>query len=282
MTTGNPTITSNIEPKLGPLPTKQPDLSSNVLDLFSLKGKVATITGSSQGIGLAVAEAYAQAGADVAIWYRSTPAEAIADKLAKKYGVKVKAYKAAVENYEEVESTILQIEKEFGTIDIFVANAGVGWNSCPVTESSLDDYHNVVRVNLDSVYFAAKVVGKIFEKNGRGSFIITASQAGHIVTVPIAQTAYNATKAALIQIARSLAIEWVSFARVNVISPGYIETEIAKHVPFDVKSKWWPVIPMGREGLPQELVGAYLYFASNASTFTTGSDLIVDGGYCCP
>lgn len=275
-------ITSIIEPALGPLPTQAPSLPSNVFDLFSLKGKVASVTGSSQGIGLAVAEAYAQAGADVAIWYNNTPVDATVQRLSESYGVTVRAYRANVDVFEEVEATVNQIERDFGTIDIFVANAGVGWNSCPVIDSSLEDFHKVFRVNVDGVYYAAKTVGKIFKKNGKGSFIITASQAGHIVTVPIAQAAYNATKAAVTQISRSLAIEWVTFARVNSVSPGYILTEIAKHVPFEVKSKWWPLIPMGREGLPQELVGAFLYFASNASTFTTGADLIIDGGYTIP
>lgn len=275
-------IKSIINEKLEGLPTQIPEVSSNVFNLFSLKGKVASITGSSAGIGLAVAEAYAQAGADIAIWYNSTPADEIAERLSKTYKITARAYKCAVGNFEEVQKTIDQIVKDFGTIDIFVANAGIGWKSCPVSESSLDDYHNVMKVNLDGVYYAAKCVGPIFEKNGKGSFIITASQAGHIVTVPIAQAAYNASKAALIQLGKSLAIEWVRFARVNTISPGYILTEIAKHVPYDVKSKWWPSIPMGREGSPQELVGAFLYFASEASTFTTGADLIIDGGYCVP
>lgn len=275
-------ISSVVQPRLTDLPTEAPQLSSNVLDLFSLKGKVATITGSSQGIGLAVAEAYAQAGADVAIWYNRTNVDHIVKEFQEKYQVKVKAYKAKIDDFQEVESTINQIEADFGTIDIFVANAGIGSKPCGVTESSLEDYRRLMSVNLDGVYYAAKVVGNIFRKNGNGSFIITASQAGHIVTVPLDQAAYNATKAALIQIARSLSIEWVGFARVNAISPGYIKTEIATHIPFEIKSKWWPLIPMGREGLPQELVGAYLYFASNASTFTTGADLIIDGGYCVP
>lgn len=276
------TVTSIIEPKLGNLPTRAPELSGSVLNLFSLKGKVASVTGSSAGIGLAVAEAYAEVGANVAIWYNSTPADDIAERLSKTYNITAKAYKCAVDNFEEVEQTINQIVKDFGTIDIFVANAGVGWKSCPVTEASLENYHKVMKINLDGVYYAAKCVGPIFEKNGKGSFIITASQAGHIVTVPIAQAAYNASKAAIIQLGKSLSIEWIRFARVNTISPGYILTEIAKHVPFDVKSKWWPLIPMGREGTPKELVGAYLYFASDASTFTTGADLIIDGGYTVP
>lgn len=275
-------IKSIIDEKLENLPTQIPEVSSNVFNLFSLKGKVASITGSSAGIGLAVAEAYAQAGADIAIWYNSTPADDIAERLSKTYKITARAYKCAVSDFDEVKLTIDQIVKDFGTIDVFVANAGIGWKSCPVSDSSLDAYHNVMKVNLDGVYYAAKCMGPIFEKNGKGSFIITASQAGHIVTVPICQAAYNASKAALIQLGKSLSIEWVRFARVNTISPGYILTEIAKHVPYDVKSKWWPLIPMGREGSPQELVGAFLYFASDASTFTTGADLIIDGGYCVP
>lgn len=275
-------IQSIIEPKLGNLPTQEPEISSNVINLFSLRGKVASVTGSSQGIGLAVAEAYAQAGADIAIWYNSTPADDIARRLSQTYNIKAKAYKCAVDSFEEVQKTIKLIVEDFGTIDIFVANAGIGWKSCPVAESSLDEYHKMMNINLNGVYYAAKCLGPIFEKNGKGSFIITASQAGHIVTVPIAQAAYNASKAAIIQLGKSLAIEWVRFARVNIISPGYILTEIAKHVPFDIKSKWWPLIPMGREGSPQELVGAFLYFASDASTFTTGADLIIDGGYTVP
>lgn len=278
----SPNIKSLIDEKLENLPTETPNISTNVMELFSLKGKVASITGSSAGIGLAVAEAYAQAGADIAIWYNSTPADEIAERLSKTYNITARAYKCAVGNFDEVKKTIDQIVEDFGTIDIFVANAGVGWKSCPVSESSIKDYHNVMNINLDGVYYAAKCVGPIFEKNGKGSFIITASQAGHIVTVPIAQAAYNATKAALIQLGKSLAIEWIRYARVNTISPGYILTEIAKHVPYDLKSKWWPLIPMGREGSPQELVGAFLYFASDASTFTTGADLIIDGGYCVP
>lgn len=275
-------VTSYIDPKLGPLPTNAPRLSENVLDLFSLKGKVASITGSSQGIGLAVAEAYAQAGADIALWYNSTPAEQLATDISNKYQVKCKAYKCSVQNFYEVESTIAKIHEDFGRIDIFVANAGIGSKNCPVAQASIDDYHKLMQVNLDSVYYAAKCIGPIFEKQGKGSFIITASQAGHIVTLPTLQTAYNATKAALIQIGRSLSIEWIRFARVNTISPGYILTEIAEHIPFEEKCKWWPRIPMGREGSTKELVGAYLYFASDASTFTTGADLIIDGGYTAP
>ncbi|EAZ63264.1 peroxisomal 2,4- dienoyl-CoA reductase, and sorbitol utilization protein [Scheffersomyces stipitis CBS 6054] len=281
--TNNPSITSHINAAVGPLPTKAPKLASNVLDLFSLKGKVASITGSSAGIGLAVAEAYAQAGADVAIWYNSQPAKEKADKIAKTYGVRCRAYKCNVSDQQDVETTVAQIEADFGTIDIFVANAGVPWTEGESVEiDNFDSWKKVIDLDLSGAYYCAHAAGKIFKKNGKGSMIFTASMSGHIVNIPQFQAPYNAAKAAVLHLSKSLAIEWAPFARVNTISPGYIVTEISDFVSDDIKSKWWQFIPLGREGVTQELVGAYLYFASDASTYTTGSDLIVDGGYCAP
>ncbi|ODV95263.1 hypothetical protein PACTADRAFT_50010 [Pachysolen tannophilus NRRL Y-2460] len=265
---------------IGPLPRGDPVLANDVRDLFSLKGKVASITGSSSGIGFAVAEAFCQAGADVAIWYNSHPCHDKAEALAKKYNVKVQAYKCAINDKVAVEETILQIEKDFGTIDIFVANAGVVWTSDEITNNNDEQYKNVMECNVDSVYYCAKTVAKIFKKKGKGSFIATASMSGHIVNVPQMQAPYNASKAAVLHLARSLAVEWAGFARVNTVSPGYIKTDLNNFASIDRKRAWWSLTPMGREALPRELVGAYLYFASDASTFTTGADLVVDGGYC--
>lgn len=274
---------SQINTDIGSLPTKPPPVVDNVMKLFSLKGKVASVTGSSGGIGWAVAEAYAQAGADVAIWYNSKPAEEKAAYLAETYGVKAKAYKCNVSDYADVERVILEIEQEFGGLDIFVANAGVPWTAgrC-IDVEGVDEWHKIVNLDFSGVYYCAKPVGQIFKKKGKGSFIITASMSGHIVNVPQFQTPYNAAKAACIHLARSLAVEWAPFARVNSISPGYIVTEISDFAPQDMKTQWHQKIPLGREGQTQELVGAYLYLASDASTYTTGTDLLVDGGYCAP
>lgn len=279
----NTPYVSHINPAVGDLPTKPPASIKNVLDLFSLKGKVASVTGSSSGIGYAVAEAYAQAGADVAIWYNSTPADEKAQHLAKTYGVKARAYKCNVANPEEVEAVIGQIESDFGTIDIFVANAGVPWTEGRSIETEgYDSWNKIIDLDLSGVFYCAKTVGKIFKKNGRGSLVITASMSGHIVNVPQLQAPYNAAKAAVLHLSKSLAVEWAPFARVNTISPGYIATDISDFVEEDVKAKWWSLIPLGREGITQELVGAYLYLASNASTYTTGTDILVDGGYTAP
>lgn len=276
-------IQSVINTAVGSLPTKAPKLSSNVMDLFSLKGQVASVTGSSGGIGYAVAEAYAQAGADVAIWYNSNPADDKAKYLSDTYGVRAKAYKANIGDADDVERVIGQIEKDFGTIDIFVANAGVPWTEGACIEvKGHDSWKRVIDLDLSGVYYCAHTVGQIFKKKGKGSFIITASMSGHIVNVPQLQAPYNAAKAACLHLGKSLAVEWASFARVNTISPGYIATDISEFADEETKAHWWKLIPVGREGITQELVGAYLYFASNASTYTTGTDLLVDGGYTAP
>lgn len=276
-------VKSIINEELGNLPVAPPQLPKHALDLFSLKGKVASVTGSSGGIGLAVAEAYAQAGADVAIWYNSRPADDKAEKIAKENGVKVKAYKCNVGDPEDVERTIKQIELDFGRIDIFVANAGVPWTEGhSIKAEGWDSFKKIIDLDFNGVFYCAKIAGQIFKKQGSGSFIITASMSGHIVNVPQLQAPYNAAKAACIHLAKSLAVEWAPFARVNSISPGYIVTDISDFAPLEMKQKWWQLIPLGREALPQELVGAYLYLASNASTYTTGTDILVDGGYCAP
>lgn len=150
-------------------------------------------------------------------------------------------------------------------------------------------YHKVVSTDLDSVFYCAKAAGSIWrqqylsdaklENYSQGSFIATASMSGHIANIPQLQSAYNAAKAGVIHLTRSLAVEWVRFARANSISPGYMATEISKFIPPETKRIWRGKIPMGREGEASELKGAYLYFASDLSSYTTGTDLVVDGGY---
>ena len=261
-------------------PQPAPQLPDNVMDMFSLKGKVASITGSSRGIGLAIAEAYAQAGADIAIWYNSSPADDLAREISTKYGVKCKAYQVSLTNFDEISKAVAQQVEDFGTIDIFVANAGVAWQGGALLEQEGDDmWNHVLDLDLNSIYHLSKAVGKIFQKNCKGSYIITSSMSAHIVNIPQLQSGYNAAKAAVLHLAKSLAVEWAGFARVNTVSPGYIGTELTKFADEDLKKVWWSLTPMGREGLPKELVGAYLYLASDASTFTTGTDIKVDGGY---
>lgn len=263
------------------VPTAAPKLDSSVVERFLMKGKVAVITGAAGAIGGAIAEAFAQAGSNVAIMdFKYSPD--LDKSLSETYGVKVKSYPVDVTDYEQVEHVIKEIEEDFGTIDTFIANAGIAWTTGSILneESTVDLWKRVFDVNVHGVFNCAKVVGQIFKKNGHGSLIMTASMSGHIVNVPNYQTCYNASKAAVLHMSKSLAVEFAGFARVNTVSPGYTDTPLSDFVPTSQRAKWWGLTPMGREALPTELAGAYLYLASDLSTFTTGTDIRVDGGYC--
>ncbi|EER27780.1 hypothetical protein D8B26_006112 [Coccidioides posadasii str. Silveira] len=279
--------------------TQAPSADRGVMALFSLKGKTAIIAGAAAGIGLAVAQAYAEAGANVALWYHSNKsAHDRAAEIEKKYGVQSRAYQVNVQEPQQIENAVQTVLKEFnGRLDIFVANSGIPWTQGAVTAGQLDHYRKVISTDLDGVYYAARAVAPVWRRqkqegtdiNGNklhnftyGSFIATASMSGHIVNVPQLQAAYNAAKAGVIHLCKSLAMEWVQFARANSISPGYIATELSSFLGEDTLKMLQGKIPMGREGQPHELAGAYVYLASDASSYTTGTDIIVDGGYTCP
>lgn len=281
MTVSDSQFSSLIQPVAGPVPQAPPKIEGTVLDRFQMKGKVTVITGAGGAIGGAVAEGFAQAGSDVAIMdFKFDPSF---DKhLQATYGIRAKSYQVDVTDFEQVQNVIKSIEEDFGTIDTFIANAGVAWTTGSILnpESTVELWRRLFDVNVHGVFNCSKVVGEIFQKKGKGSLIMTASMSGHIVNVPNYQTCYNASKAAVIHMAKSLAVEFAGFARVNTVSPGYTDTPLSSFVPTEQRAKWWGLTPMGREALPEELVGAYLYLASDLSSFTTGSDIRVDGGYC--
>lgn len=157
-------------------------------------------------------------------------------------------------------------------------------------DGEVDHYKKVVTTDLDGTFYCARACGAVWREQKKkglegfkgGSFVATASMSGHVVNIPQLQAAYNAAKAGVIHLCKSLAVEWVQFARANSVSPGYMATEISDFVPQETKDLWKDKIPMGREGEAHELKGAYLYLASDASSYTTGADIIVDGGYHCP
>ena len=251
-------------------------------ELLSLKGKVVVITGASgpKGMGIEAARGCAEMGADVAITYASRPegGEKNAKELAETYGVKAKAYKCIVDDYSSCEQLVKDVIAEFGKIDAFIANAGATADS-GILDGSVEAWNHVVNVDLNGTFHCAKAVGHHFKERGTGSLVITASMSGHVANFPQEQTSYNVAKAGCIHMARSLANEWRDFARVNSISPGYIATGLSDFVPQETQKLWHSMIPMGRDGEAKELKGAYVYFVSDASTYTTGADLVIDGGY---
>ncbi|KAK0945719.1 hypothetical protein LTR29_002831 [Friedmanniomyces endolithicus] len=261
-------------------PRPTPKIPSNVFEQLSMKGKVVAITGASAGIGFAVAEAIAEAGGDLALWYNSNDAAiAKGEQLAKAHGVQVKAYKVEVTDAAKVEQTISEVVKDFGKLDVFVANAGMAISKA-ITETSLDEYRKQMSVNVDGVFYCAKYAGAVFKHQGFGNLIITSSISAHIVNVPVDQPVYNMTKAAITHLGKSLAREWREFARCNVVSPGFFNTNMGAS-PLAINEAY-RMTPQGRQGDTKEIKGLYLYLASDASSYQTGSDVVIDGGYILP
>jgi sorbose reductase len=261
----------------------EPTAKESLMDMFSLKGKVVVVTGASgpKGMGIEAARGCAEMGADVIVTYssRAEGGQRNAKELSEKYGVKSKAYKCNIGDYNDVKAFVDTVIKEFGKIDVFIANAGATADS-GILDGSVEAWNHVIQVDLNGTFHCAKAVGQHFKERGTGSLIITASMSGHIANFPQEQTSYNVAKAGCIHMTKSLANEWRDFARVNSISPGYIDTGLSDFVDKQVQDLWKSMIPMGRDGLAKELKGAYVYLASDASTYTTGNDIIIDGGYC--
>lgn len=168
---------------------------------------------------------------------------------------------------------------DFGKMDVFVANAGMSI-SRPLLEQTLDEYRRQLAVNVDGSVFCAKYAGAVFARQGFGNLILTSSMSARVVNVPVDQPVYNGTKAFVTQLAKSLAREWRDFARVNVVSPGFFATNMGAG-PAALHEAY-RMAPLGRQGHPKEIKGLYLYLASDASTYMTGSDVLIDGGYVLP
>ncbi len=252
----------------------------DIISQFNLTGKKAYVTGGARGIGKCAAIALAKAGADVAIVDMDIHEAEKTSREIKLLGVNSIAVKTDVTNPDDVNKMIDNIVAEFGTIDIAFNNAGICVN-VKAEEMSYEDWKKVIDVNLTGVFLTSQAVGRVMIKNKKGCIINTASMSGHIVNVPQPQSAYNASKAGVIMLTKSLAVEWAQYnVRVNSISPGYIGTEMTLKAT-DWIPTWVQSTPVRRMGTPEELQGAVLYLASDASSFTTGSDIVVDGAFTC-
>lgn len=246
-------------------------------DFFSLAGKVAIVTGGNQGIGKVVAAYLADAGADIVI-VDIVDATVTAGEIAEKYEVRTAALLCDVTNPDDVQACIEKAAEKMGTLDLLFNNAGI----C-VHKDALDcepgDWQKVVDVNLNGIFYMAQAFGKYIVENHRtGNIVNTASMSGVIVNVPQGQASYNASKAGVAHLTKSLAVEWaLKGIRVNSISPGYIRTEMTGTVRQDWQDLWVNSIPFRRMGTPEELAGAVIYLLSDASSYTSGSDILIDG-----
>ncbi|KAI3335798.1 oxidoreductase [Ustulina deusta] len=260
---------------------KSPNATAPVLSQFSLKGKIAAVTGGARGIGVEIVRGLAEAGADVALMYTSSrDAHETAAQIARETGARVEAFQCDVANRENTATVVNRIAKEFGNgrLDVVVANAGVCAH-IPSLEYTEETWRHNNAVNLDGVMWTAQAAGKIFKQQGTGNLIITSSVSATLVNIPQTQAAYNASKAAAVHLGKSLAVEWADFARVNCVSPGFIMTEMITIQPPERMEKWLSMIPGGRIADAAELKGAYVFLASDACCYMTGADIIIDGGY---
>lgn len=249
-----------------------------------LDGKKGFVTGAAQGIGKCTATALAEAGADVAIVdLNAEKAEATAKEIAEKTGRKVISIGCDCTNEDQVKAMIDKVVEELGGLDICHANAGICINA-PAEEMTYQQWLKVIDVNLNGIFLTDTYAGKYMLTHGGGSIVNTASMSGHIVNVPQPQCAYNASKAGVILLTKSLAVEWAKKGvRVNCISPGYIGTDLINSRD-DLKpliSQWNAMAPMGRLGKPEELESLVVYLLSDSASFTTGSDVVIDGAFTC-
>ena len=254
-----------------------------IIESMRLDGKRIFVTGGARGIGKSVATAFAEAGADLAIVdVDLKEAEKTAGELAQT-GRRVIAVKCDVTDPGQVQEMTETVTETLGGLEAAFCNAGICLN-VPAEEMSYEQWRKVLDVNLTGVFLTAQAAGKYMLAHGGGSIITTASMSAHIVNVPQPQCAYNASKAGVIQLTKSLAVEWAQRGvRVNSISPGYMATELTMNSPSlkPLIQQWNHMAPMGRMGRPEELQSICVYLAGDTSSFTTGADFVVDGAFTC-
>lgn len=251
--------------------------------LFDLTGRVAIVTGGGRGIGREVALTLARAGADIVIAeIESANGE---ESLAEIHDVGRRAHFVAtdVRQPQSVEAMTAEAISHFGKIDILVNNAGIARHA-PAEETTDELWLNVLDVNLNGVFWCCRSVGKRMLEQGHGAIVSIASMSGLVVNKPQPQAAYNASKAGVIMLTKSLAAEWAGRGlRVNCVSPGYIGTEMTKAGMNNEEWKrtWLEMTPVGRVGEPDDIAHAVWYLASDAARFANGTNLVVDGAYTC-
>jgi NAD(P)-dependent dehydrogenase (short-subunit alcohol dehydrogenase family) len=255
------------------------------LEKLRLDGRVAVITGAGQGIGAACARALGEAGATVIV------AEMMADRAAssvselKNIGLNAHGITLDVTNSSDVDRAANAIEKEFRKVDILVNNAGVAKSDVRAEDTSDSHWRHHMDVNLDGLFWCCRAFGRQMLEQGKGAIVNIGSMSGFIVNKPQPQSFYNASKAAVHHLTRSLAAEWgTRGVRVNAVAPTYIETPLTtfgiKENPEMYKT-WLEMTPMGRVGQPEEIASVVHFLASDAASLMTGAIVIADGGYTC-
>jgi NAD(P)-dependent dehydrogenase (short-subunit alcohol dehydrogenase family) len=246
----------------------------SVLDAFRLDGRVAVVTGGNRGLGRAFAAALAEAGARVAIAARDQDrSEIVAGDVG------ALAVRTDVTDEASVAAMLETVTAELGPVDVLVNNSGTCFHR-PALEVPEEEWRAVWEVNVDGLWRCSRIVGAQMVGRGTGAIVNIGSISGHIVNRPQMQPAYNASKAAVHQLTKSLAAEWAPHGvRVNALAPGYVKTEMAPVDRPEFRRHWIEDAPMQRYAVPDELGPSLVYLASDAASFVTGTVLVVDGGY---
>jgi NAD(P)-dependent dehydrogenase (short-subunit alcohol dehydrogenase family) len=254
------------------------------LEKFRIDGKIAVVTGAARGIGLSASEALAEAGAKVILTDMSQELldKALAELSAKGYNVEGELLDVTdVEGVQRVHDAVIE---RHGRVDILVNNAGIAISNHPAETMADNVWNKVIDVNLNGVFWCCRAFGKTMLENGSGNIVNVGSMSGFIVNRPQEQANYNASKAAVHHLTRSLAAEWgARGVRVNSVAPTYIDTEMNKYVYDDPEMyrHWVGGTPMNRLGRTDEVASVILFLASEASSLMTGSIVLADGGYVC-
>ena len=243
---------------------------------FSLQEKVSVVTGAGQGLGLAIAKALQAAGSQVVVAeLKEETGQAAAEEIGAEF------IQVDVTDSSSVGELVQAVVERHGRIDVMVNGAGVAAH-VPAEEMSDEEWRSTMSVNLDGVFWCCREAGKAMLERGSGAIVNIASMSGIISNRPQAQAHYNASKAGVIMLTKSLAGEWATRGvRVNAVSPGYIATPLVQEDLEDPElgEIWMDSTPMGRAAQPEEIAPAVVYLASEASSFATGSNFVVDGGY---
>jgi NAD(P)-dependent dehydrogenase (short-subunit alcohol dehydrogenase family) len=254
------------------------------LEKFRLDGRIALITGAARGIGFATADALSEAGAHVIIADIDGAAAASAARGLEAMDRKAEGIQLDVTNSKEVDKAHSDIIARHKRVDILVNNAGIAKSFVPAEAMDDDTWLSVLDVNLNGLFWCCRAFGKTMLEMGGGAIVNVGSMSAEIVNYPQEQAQYNASKAGVHHLTRSLAAEWASRnVRVNAVAPTYIETDLTRQVAMDpkIREHWIGGTPMGRMGQPSEIASVILFLASDAASLMTGSIVLADGGYIC-
>ena len=259
------------------------DITLNTPKLFDLAGEVALVTGAGSGIGQRIAIGLAQCGADVTLLDRRTD-DGLAETAAAiaKAGRKCLSLAADVTSAAALADAVSRTEAELGALTLAVNAAGIA-NASPAEEMAEDQFQTLMDINLKGVFLSCQAEARAMLAHGRGAIVNIASMSGVIVNRGLSQCHYNASKAGVIHMSKSMAMEWVGRGvRVNTISPGYTATPMNTRPEMVHQTKLFEEqTPMGRMAGVDEMVGPAVFLLSDAASFVTGVDLLVDGGFCC-